>query len=529
MSSWEVAASSHIGGRNENQDDYALHQNQDGAELLVVVADGMGGHKGSAAAARKIVDAAREVWSRRAPGASLKEGLEALVYQSHSMVRAMNEADDGDAQSTLVALWLRDDEAVSVHVGDSRVLQYGDGQLIERTTDHSLAQLHVLAGKISEEEMASHPDQSRLITSIGSAEGPDPEYKTWNLEKGKAFIICSDGFWEIVSPKQQAALLETSNLQASLERAIHEQLEEASDTHDNTTAVVVRPTAAPTGKIRKYIAAIAVVALVGLSLLVWEIYSYYRFMPCCQAPGGGVPESSQLPKRGGELPIKTGKEQPDPAPAVEQTPKPKITQSEPLLKGSKDNQQSKTAKPKPQEQTAIEAEPGALEGLKRRVQIDYPGGEAGEQALAEWLHEAGLLNGQATLSQRPDTKTGEGGEAIRFDIYHDGLRVWGATINARVVDGRIVGIQGEVPHDIELPDKEVLPYPEALRRASEQAQEHFEAQDEATLYVFRADPDVNGYTRAWHGNVLGNEFLMVDAHTGAVLARWPAITDQSQL
>lgn len=265
----DVAAITHIGGRSENQDAHRVFNDADTGECLVVVADGLGGQgDGGGLAARTAIDSAAALWAvrRERPPADL---LEALVMQAHEDI--LHVAAGADAQTTLAALYIGRRAIVSVHAGDSRVSQFARDGFVKRTLDHSMAQIQVLRGKLKESEMASSPSQSRLITSLGGPERPEYEISEWSIGEGERFVVCSDGFWEIFTPDEQAALLDAQQLQSALDSALKAKLNTVSDNHDNTTAVLLRIGLPP---LRRWLfpgaagLLAAAIALAGLAYLV---------------------------------------------------------------------------------------------------------------------------------------------------------------------------------------------------------------------------------------------------------------------
>ena len=265
----DVAAVTHIGGRSENQDAHRVFNDADTGECLVVVADGLGGQgDGGGLAARTAIDSAAALWAGRRgrPPADL---LESLVMQAHEDI--LHAAAGADAQTTLAALYIGRRAIVSVHAGDSRVSQFARDGFVKRTLDHSMAQIQVLRGKLKESEMASSPSQSRLITSLGGPERPEYEISEWSIGEGERFVVCSDGFWEIFTPDEQAALLDAPELQSALDAALKAKLDTVSDNHDNTTAVLLRVALPP---LRRWLLPgaagllAAAIALAGLAYLV---------------------------------------------------------------------------------------------------------------------------------------------------------------------------------------------------------------------------------------------------------------------
>lgn len=246
---YRITAFSNIGKREENQDRYCVLQSLDQQSLLCVVADGMGGHKGGALAAQTIIDTAETLWSEQLQqsGCDLVSAgafLQKLVDQSHLTVNELGEANGLEPRSTIAALYFFQDtdqyKAISIHAGDSRITQYSATEKVAKTFDHSLAQLKVLRGKITEAELANDPDQGTVISNIGGEDLPDAEITHWNLTEGARFTLCSDGFWEVFTDDEVLGLFEISiNIRESeIKNALLEKMKERPK-HDNTTVIMI--------------------------------------------------------------------------------------------------------------------------------------------------------------------------------------------------------------------------------------------------------------------------------------------------
>ncbi len=228
---------SHIGHRDENQDRLVVLRSPDDRSRLLVVADGLGGHTGGGLAAQTVVETAERCWEGRSSDQDAEGFLKRLVRESHAAVRQVGREKGLDPHSTVAALLLHGREAISIHAGDSRVTQFSDKEFVERTLDHSVAQLHVLRGIISDEEMATHPDQKYLLSQVGGPAAPDAELKHWDLSKGRRFVVCSDGFWEIFPPKEILELFGSNNPEAEMAQRFQGKLKDMEH-HDNTTAIL---------------------------------------------------------------------------------------------------------------------------------------------------------------------------------------------------------------------------------------------------------------------------------------------------
>ena len=228
---------SHIGQRDENQDRLAILESPDDGSRLLVVADGLGGHTGGLLAAETIVATAETCWCSRYPEQSPDGFLKLVVRECHIAVHRAGREQGLDAHSTIAALLLHDGQAVSAHVGDSRVMQYSERSFIDRTLDHSVAQLHALHGTITDDEIAQHPDQNKLFAQVGGPTAPEAEIKRWDLSEGRRFILCSDGFWEIFRHDEIVELFMSDDREAELKGRFEHKLRQLKR-HDNTTAIL---------------------------------------------------------------------------------------------------------------------------------------------------------------------------------------------------------------------------------------------------------------------------------------------------
>jgi serine/threonine protein phosphatase PrpC len=528
LAPFETAIATHIGGRDENQDALWLGTDADSGQLLAVVADGMGGHSDGSVAARLAVDAARDVWERRRSEGP-EELLQSLVAGAHKRIRAEAESRGIDSRTVLAALWIGPEGAISIHAGDCRVLQFGRSGLVKRTVDHSIAQINVLRGKLSEAEMVGHPDQARLTTSIGGVDSPDPEITCFDLTEGDRFLVCSDGFWALFEPLQQQALLEAPGLQEGLSDVLKKRLDAAPEDHDNTTAILVRaaerrPAAANWR--RRIAGGLIVVALVLGVLAVRNLVSDGSRPPTgsntssdgATPSGDGTADSGEtgMPSSEGPDATRPGSESPPDAsqPGGEQ--------------GESDAQPDRTTGDPPSEGAGGNSAPGAL----NFPNVDIPVSDKSRlsDVLTNWLHEQGELPTSDGLGVDKIVRV-EGGRRIeRLVQMHEGLPVDDGEVVITVEGKVIVAVVGRVQGEIRLPEGQWMEYPEALVRAGKTAGISVQPDGRAELYVARRTD--GSYTRAWRGMVVVSpgqeaEVWLIDAHTGQVLRRQPLVMEES--
>lgn len=238
----KIFSSTHQGARNYQEDRHG-HWSGDLSGVpthFAVVIDGAGGHGGGAEAAEAALRAAETAWKSKRTG-SPKDFLSAWMETAHDAVNEAGKAIQRSARAVAVACLTDGRHAHWVHAGDSRLMHFREGVLLSRTRDDSVVQVLFEQGEIREEEMGKHPDQGRLLQSLGGDDPPKPRLGHATLEPGDALLLCSDGFWEHLSNDELESLVQTPlrRMQAALEVAIDTAVQRAGPKADNTTATVV--------------------------------------------------------------------------------------------------------------------------------------------------------------------------------------------------------------------------------------------------------------------------------------------------
>ena len=191
----------HIGGRDENQD--AVGSSVQGGSGLFVVADGLGGHRNGKAASEATVAAMLAGWKAGAP--LDEDRLAALVGDANEAILRVQKEQFCSCKSTVVALAVEGQRAVWAHTGDSRLYRVRGGQLRQLTEDHSVAYLKYKTGEITKEQIPQDEDQSVLLRALGGYRWEPVTGTVGDLAPGDAFLLCSDGFWELVGENEMLA------------------------------------------------------------------------------------------------------------------------------------------------------------------------------------------------------------------------------------------------------------------------------------------------------------------------------------
>ena len=231
-------AASDVGRHREINED-----NLFSGSTVFAVADGMGGHAAGEVASEAALQPIAELdgaqfEDERAATAALRSAVEAANRTVVSQAKAdPNLAGMG---TTLTAVLLREGRLHLAHVGDSRAYLLRHGEDINQlTTDHTLVEQLVQDGRLSRDEVASHPQRSVITRAIGVDTTVDVDTLEQVLEPGDQIVLCSDGLSGPVSDPEIADLLLS---EPDGHRAVQQLIQAANDAGgpDNITVVLLR-------------------------------------------------------------------------------------------------------------------------------------------------------------------------------------------------------------------------------------------------------------------------------------------------
>ena len=207
------------GQRRYNQDRIAYCYSRE--TLMMVVADGMGGHLHGEVAAQIAVQYLTEAFQREAkpslsdPFLFLSRGL---TNAHHAIVDYSFDRDLPEApRTTCVACVVQDGLAYWAHSGDSRLYVLRRGQVLLRTRDHSRVQMMLDEGLISPEEAMVHPGRNKIFSSLGGHTSPQIDFsRKTPLAAGDVVLLCTAGVWGPLENEQIARGLSGTTLSQSI-------------------------------------------------------------------------------------------------------------------------------------------------------------------------------------------------------------------------------------------------------------------------------------------------------------------------
>lgn len=240
---YEIGSANHLGNRNSNQDRFAVVETEEG--VMLVLADGMGGHAGGEIAAQTLVDIARESYLNAVrPLAQPGRFLAEIIIKTHDTLLSLAAARGlSDIPGTTAVLCLIQRGHMEwVHVGDSRLYLFREGVPVFRTIDHSYVEQLYKQGVISRAEQDSHPRRNHVTQCIGCLpQVPEPEVgKSKPLREGDIILLCSDGLWSALDDAQLGALLDGPSLDDTLENMAQRAEQLSYPRSDNISVVAIR-------------------------------------------------------------------------------------------------------------------------------------------------------------------------------------------------------------------------------------------------------------------------------------------------
>ena len=195
---------SSIGGRSKNEDMVQVTSYPE--STVALVADGLGGHGDGDKASRMAVHVISREVASGVPSLPLME--RAIREANECIIRQQNH--ECDMKTTIAALWLGEGRACAAHIGDTRIYQFRNQQILYQCVDHSLSQLAVALGEISADEIRHHCDRNHLTRALGHKADIKIDIDMLHVQPNDAFLLCSDGFWEHILETEMLETLRTA-------------------------------------------------------------------------------------------------------------------------------------------------------------------------------------------------------------------------------------------------------------------------------------------------------------------------------
>jgi len=223
--------------------------------LLVVVSDGIGGHRAGEVAAELTVERVVEEVSK-SDGQEPLRIMEAAIHSASQAIasRSASRPDQAGMGSTCACAWIAGDRLYTAHVGDSRIYLLRQGKIHMTTVDHTWVQEAIEKGLITRGQAHDHPNAHVLRRHLGSVELPEVDTRLHlngeendeqarqnqglQLLPGDMLLVCTDGLTDVVWDDEIRRLITTRN---ALKSAAEDLVGRANERggRDNTSVVLI--------------------------------------------------------------------------------------------------------------------------------------------------------------------------------------------------------------------------------------------------------------------------------------------------
>ena len=198
----------------------------------------MGGHAAGEVASAAAIDAIARL-DDDVPGSDLLDALAGAVIDANHTLHDMVAADPAfeGMGTTLTAMLWSGSRVALVHIGDSRAYLLRDREFYQITHDHTLVQTLVNEGRITPDDVATHPQRSMLLRALDGRADVEPDLSLREARLGDRYLLCSDGLSSVVSEETLHRTLATV---ASLDDVVLQLMELAirGGGPDNITCIV---------------------------------------------------------------------------------------------------------------------------------------------------------------------------------------------------------------------------------------------------------------------------------------------------
>ena len=246
MSKFSITAASRVGCIRSNNEDMVLvwdHYIRNDfyrtdidrsalSRFVIALADGMGGHNAGEVASQETLEDLHYFIGDLPAGLSSGDFYEAMCEWLTSVnvrisSRGLGDPELAEMGTTLVGIICYDNKFYWINCGDSRLYRFRDGVLTQLTTDHSL---NTLTGTKRHSNIITNCIGAGCKTSF-----IDQYEFTESLQPGDLYLLCSDGYSDMVPDEETTRLLaEGADANELCEAAI------AAGGYDNVSACVIR-------------------------------------------------------------------------------------------------------------------------------------------------------------------------------------------------------------------------------------------------------------------------------------------------
>lgn len=198
----EISLLTDVGQKRTNNQDYVNHYVNRVGRTMIILADGMGGHRAGNIASEMAVTDLGVAWvdTQIDTVNEVREWFADNLEIENQKIHQLGQSEVYKGMgTTLEAVAIIDNQAIYAHIGDSRISLIRGEEYHQLTSDHSLVNELLKAGQLTPEEAASHPQKNIITQSIGQKDEIQPDFGMITLEPGDYLLLNSDGLTNMIS------------------------------------------------------------------------------------------------------------------------------------------------------------------------------------------------------------------------------------------------------------------------------------------------------------------------------------------
>lgn len=230
--------------RKENQDSCYVYSLDDEVAMMLVC-DGMGGHKAgnvaSSLAATVYAGGVKEGLANAKVTGAVCSLMKGALRSANTAVYELSQTEPNcrGMGTTVVSAVIMGQDATVMNVGDSRAYHITERSIRQITRDHSVVEDMVRRGDITREQSLNHPSRNLITRAVGTVPEVEADFFSVLLREGDALILCSDGLSNQVSEKELLSVqLESATAEETAGRLLELALKRGAP--DNVTVAVFR-------------------------------------------------------------------------------------------------------------------------------------------------------------------------------------------------------------------------------------------------------------------------------------------------
>lgn len=240
----KIYALTDVGRRREVNQDYVYATDRPVGPFpnLLVVADGMGGHKAGDFASKFTVETLKKELKESEAGKPEEIFRAAIETANHKLIEAASQDVKLEGMgTTLVAATVIGNTLYFANIGDSRLYLISDN-IRQLSKDHSLVEEMVRLGGIKAEEARNHPDKNIITRAMGVKDEAKADFYEFRIRRGDKILMCTDGLSNMVEDEDMFGIVKGSR---DIIEAVHMLIDKANEAggRDNIGVVMAEPIA----------------------------------------------------------------------------------------------------------------------------------------------------------------------------------------------------------------------------------------------------------------------------------------------